>query len=572
MKSLHRIRCLLIAAFTIANLSQAAEIELNVDLTLNTSCRVDAHCDEWGDNLSSYDQELFPIVPQRIVRVLLPAGETVESFDFEPVVGETMNFTPQIALRNKPISLPRDPRHNLPRYRGGVYPKNWMEGPFIQTFRGYQVAQFVVYPMRMMNRNQAQTITSANLTVKTKATRDGTTMMRGLKRDAIEARFRIENPDAIDANSLRDEAPGYLILGPKALVGTSEDTALKPLIDEKVSRGLNVYLENLEDAGVQKNTVKIREFITKMYKERGIDYVLLVGDHSNLPWKTLSSGGGTMGEPIPSDNYYSCLDGTFSSTATYDWACELGVGRVGAATREHVAAWVAKAVALQNLANEHKITKALNFGERMDGSTLAGPSLDLLINGSTQTTPTTGFPKSVPVHKIDDTFSTSVSKSAFIQKIVNESHSIVNHLGHAGSTMVFKMGTSDIASFPAQPLFMYTQGCYPNNPDTTNWTILATRMAEKGPAAVISNTRYGWYQPGGNNGPSNVLHRLFWSVQFKDGIRTLGQMNARAKELAVTAGRSSIIKYVALESNLIGDPELDLGLPSTVVGDSSYEF
>ena len=85
------------------------------------------------------------------------------------------------------------------------------------------------------------------------------------------------------------------------------------------------------------------------------------------------------------------------------------------------------------------------------------------------------------------------------------------------------------------------------------------RLPEFGPAAMISNTRYGWYEPGRDGeGSSALLHRAFWSMRFKEKIKTVGFMNHAAKAAVLSVDRSNVMVYTALESNLIGDPELDL--------------
>ena len=123
-----------------------------------------------------------------------------------------------------------------------------------------------------------------------------------------------------------------------------------------------------------------------------------------------------------------------------------------------------------------------------------------------------------------------------------------------------RLNSSDLGRVQGRPLFVLSQGCYPNDPDTDNFTIKAVRMAQYGPAAMISNTRYGWYVPGqGGEGSSAILHRTFWSTHFANGVRSIGPMNHKAKQIFIGTDHISLAVYTALESNLIGDPELDLG-------------
>jgi hypothetical protein len=223
---------------------------------------------------------------------------------------------------------------------------------------------------------------------------------------------------------------------------------------------------------------------------------------------------------------------------------------------------VAKTLALEDAIADGKIRSALNYGEQMDASTLGGWSLDALKSGSSRTVATVGFPNSISFVKLYDGFNAPKSADDFIASLQNN-HYIVNHLGHAFQNYVFRMKDDRIVDLPPLPGFFYSQGCYPNDPDVVNWSQKAVVTPGVGPAAMIANTRYGWYGPGqGNEGPSNVLHRAFWSARFKEGIRQIGRMNHRAKQLAIAGQATSLMRYTALESNLMGDPSLDLGLPS----------
>ena len=201
----------------------------------------------------------------------------------------------------------------------------------------------------------------------------------------------------------------------------------------------------------------------------------------------------------------------------------------------------------------------MSFGEELDRTTLGGWSLDNLETGRNVAPVTSGFPDSTKFTKLYDEFSKPVSADQFLETMAAGDFHVMNHLGHANSDYALRMNTTRVSEFKSRPAFFYSQGCYPNNPDIDNWTITAVRLPEFGPAAMISNTRYGWYEPGRDGeGSSALLHRAFWSMRFKDKIKTVGFMNHMAKAAVLSVDRSNVMVYTALESNLIGDPELDL--------------
>jgi hypothetical protein len=519
-------------------------------------------CVPWGDGLKALRRELHPVVPVELARVLLPEGEELASVEFRAEGEGELAYRPAIAGRQRPLSRVKDPRHSVPAWDGAAYPAAWHGEAVVRSFRGHAIIEMPLFPLRYLGDGRAAYITGGTLVVKTKA---GATLRselrRDVERDRLEALSRVDNGQG--PWRATDEAEGYLVIGASALIGDGGDASpLKPLLDSKRARGLTVEVATLETVSPSKDPAQIRAYIKTRYQAGAIDYVLLVGDQGKLPWKKIRSGVSDSSDPIPSDQYYACLDGDFSTggTASYDWACEVAVGRVGAKTAADVTAWVAKTLALEQAVREGRTGSVVNFGEKLDSSSLGSWSMDWLINGRDVAPSTTPFPTTTQFTKLYDTFSSTVSATTFINTLNAGDVHIVNHLGHANTTYVFRMNASDITRFTSRPAFYYSQGCYPNDPDTDNWTIRATRAPSYGPAAMISNTRYGWYEPGqGGEGTSAMLHRVFWSQRFAGGVKQLGKMNHRAKEVAVGADTSSLMKYTALESNLIGDPELDLG-------------
>ncbi|MEY4631336.1 MAG: hypothetical protein RIQ81_1456 [Pseudomonadota bacterium] len=556
----------------------AKDGSIHVDLKFNIEdpstsgrCRAVDSCRPWAEELPDYRRELFPVVPVRTVKVLIPPGQEYAGLSVDAGEGAEMDYVPEFSGRNRVISLGYDPRKFLPRYMGGVYPQKVTGEVQLTDLRGFTFVEVPVYPFQVTGPGTARYFNSIKVSVQTRpaASMPRSSLMRpNLARDYELAVRNVDNgvlaPKVWWQIPARDEAPvGYLIIGKQAIIGDESNTALRPLIEEKRARGLNVEMVSLESiaaGGTVASSAQIREFIKQAYVSRSIDFVLLVGDKANLPWQKIRSGINGNGDPVPSDQYYACLDGTFTgSTSSYDWNCEVAVGRVGVSNSSQLAVWVSKHMALVEAAKAGRTTQALSYGEELDSSTLGSWVLEHLVTGRSVAPATVGFPASTVFTKLYDQFRTPVSASTMLKTMEEGDFHVLNHLGHANSDYALRMNASRIPDFKSRPAFFYSQGCYPNNPDVDNWTIQATRFPDFGPAAMISNTRYGWYQPGrGGEGSSAVLHRAFWSQRFKGGIKAIGQMNHFAKAEVLSVDRSSLMVYTALESNLIGDPELDL--------------
>jgi hypothetical protein len=527
-------------------------------------------CVPWAGDLTSHARELHPVVPIHVARILIEDGETLDEVRLTTSAPRSMLFTPRIAARQEPLTPGIVIDREVPSYGGGSYPADWRGETRVTRFRGRTIVEVQLFPLRILGDGRAEYVEHASLTVTTKSgtygDRDedgGDAGIRTASRDLREAQLRADNvPAAVKGRIVPpDEEVGYLVIGPRALIGEPGDTPLQPLIDDKENRQLVVFMAALEDVSPSRDPAQIRDYIRERYQQDSIDYVLIVGDKGRFPWKYVRSGVNDRSDPVPSDQYYGCLDGDFSRPERIDWACEVSVGRVGARTRDDVANWVGKSLALQAAAKAGHAGRILNFGEKLDGSTLGDRVLDFLLNGTDRAPTTTGFPRSIGVTKLYETFRSQVSGGEFIDTLNDGDFHVVNHLGHANETYVFRTTAAQLGEFRSRPAFFYSQGCYPNDPDTDNWTIRAVRMPDYGPAAMISNSRYGWYAPGSSDeGSSSMLHRTFWSMRFGGGVKSIGTMNHKAKEIVVGVDRSAIMIYTALESNLIGDPELDLGI------------
>jgi len=105
--------------------------------------------------------------------------------------------------------------------------------------------------------------------------------------------------------------------------------AMAPFVAWKKTIGRPI--EMVDVATIGNNPTAIKAYVTNYYNTNGLTYLLLVGDHQQVPSYNNTSSGGY------SDNYYGYLEGNDSFN-------ELFVGRFSAETVAHVETQVAKVI------------------------------------------------------------------------------------------------------------------------------------------------------------------------------------------------------------------------------------
>lgn len=119
----------------------------------------------------------------------------------------------------------------------------------------------------------------------------------------------------LNASSLYDsmeESGEMLIIAPSDYLET-----IAPLAEWKVKKGIKTTVVSLDDTGDSSGDVK--DYIAEFYEENpGLIYVLLVGDHQELPCFSYGTSGG--GEALWSDSYYAQIEGS-------DYLPEVLIGR-----------------------------------------------------------------------------------------------------------------------------------------------------------------------------------------------------------------------------------------------------
>ncbi len=410
-----------------------------------------------------------------------------------------------------------------------------------------------------------------------------------------------QNPELIDQYPQKQSsASGYQILIITSQAFSSGFAQLTAMYD---SLGISSQIYTVEDiyatiTGLDEKD-KIRNLIQREYQQNGVEYVLLGGDVSIVPFRGfycyVISGGGYSDSNIPADLYYSGMDGNYDANAngiygevadSADLLPEVSVGRLPFGTVQEQANIIHKTIWYRTHQKSNEQAQPLIAGEFMDSSTprwtMGQDYLELLINDHTDNGYFThGIPSSL--NTIDRLYDTLISPNgpvgytwklnALLSRI-NNGPSFIYHAGHANQVYVMRLNLDDITNANFYALngvthnytLMYTHGCDCGAFDANDCIAERMVLIENFLAGGIFNSRYGWFDQGTTEGPSAHLNREFVSALYNDTVadqvHELGTAHLMSK--VKTAPWVTIPnefepgaqRWCHYDCNLLGDPAL----------------
>lgn len=504
----------------------------------------------------------------------------------------------------------------------------------IEKFRGYKIVHLRLYPVqyiptlegtidkdgekifdfgggsigsgRPLDQENGILYYSSNLEVQVTTKREETSddeNFRGLQKDIDSVAGMIDNIVTLETypGPFPTHTYEYIIITSTDFKNYDGEFNFSTLKYDHIARGLNAKIVTLDEIynGVyfpvqgQDDAEKIRNFIKYAYNEWHTDYVLLGGDVEIVPIRKLF----VYGENIPSDLYYSCLDGTFNADGDtiygeindgVDLTADVYVGRASVSNGQEIFNFVKKTLSYMYTKwgsdvepiSEY-LNKALWLGEWLGPNWLikwAGNYKDEIIdNSSANNYVTTGVPSDI--FNVDylydrqwqqngwpEPFINSAGridggwpKSELIEKI-NENVHFINHLGHGDTRYAMKLSNSDLSHLTNnQFTFIYSQTCLAGALDIDDcFAEEITVGSDKGAFAVIMNSRYGWGSGVDTNGPSQHYDRQFWDAVFEENITALGEANADSKHDNIYRINEEYMRWCYYELNLFGDPAVRL--------------
>lgn len=374
------------------------------------------------------------------------------------------------------------------------------------------------------------------------------------------------------------------------LIITNEDiaTSLTPLTSDYLHRGyqprmitVNQIIQSTDGIDIQE---KIRNYIIQQYLNNAIEFVLLAGDHEVVPARGfychVQSSSVVEDDFIPADVYYSALDGTWNDDNDNHWGepdeddllPDIPVGRLPASNAAEMQVMVFKILSYLNRPIENELNRPFLVGEKLwdNPLTYGGNYLDLLIgehndNGYT----TTGIPATANnIEKLYDRDLTQEWTATTLISKINTGKSFIHHVGHSNTDFVMRLYSSDITTNNFNNVngvthnftLIYTHGCicgaFDSNDCIAEEMLKINRLA----AAFVGNSRYGWFNEGQTEGPSQHLHREFVHALYTLKENHIGATHMISKIRsapwveAANQWEPGALRWVFYDCNVLGDP------------------
>jgi len=520
-----------------------------------------------------------PAIPVYPVRILLPAGTSAErvTIDYgERVVLGTVLLQP--VQRQYPFS--QSDQATLTERDTAVWaqshdlPPGEIDHISNQFLGGYSILFAEAHPVRY-NPATGELGYYRDFTVHVT-----TTVSDCRFEPAASVRSRVlelvDNPEAIapaEETTSRTDACDYIIV-----TSTELESEFQLLANWHNSLGRRTEILLIEDILANyegtDSAEQLRNCLVTEYQETGFQFLLLAGDIDQLPYRELYVDNGSYEDELPSDLYFAALDGTWNNDGDpfwgehgeEDWLSEVAVGRASVSNSSEAANFVNKQLGYQQTPVTGELSSYLMIGEQLDSNpTWGGDCKDEIITGcNLHGINTHGLPDNIDVITLYDRQSTWSPDQLFTQ--LGQGVNVSNHLGHCNWNYMMKFSNGDVTNnnLTANGIshsyhIGYSQGCIPGAFENNDCIIELVTNLPTGYAAFIGNSRYGWYQPGGTGGSSQMFDREFFDALFGETISQIGFTLQDSKEdLVSQAINDDFMRWVYYELILFGDPAMHI--------------
>jgi hypothetical protein len=528
-----------------------------------------------------------PRLPAIPYRVALEPGSRVVSVSVRAAdsnaIGGTYEIMPAVAPQPLSGGTPGRyvPRGDSVYLMDEFYPAS--HGEFVGTgyLDGVPIADIVLYPIRY-NPTDGALVLATEIRIEVEYAADGGIYDRPRAADAgmIEglvatsapgaARYKKELLDVPYAPLAETEVE-YIIIADSSLAAS-----FQPLVDWKMRKGVPAAIVTLDeiDASYTGSDIqqRIRNCIADYHSTYGTRWVLLGGDTDFIPERRLYVALSDK-TSIPSDLYYSDLDGSWNDDADLRWGevpadgvdmyADVYVGRAPVYTPVEAAAFVEKVLTYEGVYGcpGYHIENMLFLAEILWGE-LGNPSdPDYTDGGEAKDMIEAAYvPGDFTVLKLYESLY-NLTQAATLTAL-NEGKGMINVNCH-GAVYGISLGEEDLAMSSVLGLtngpaygIMYATSCmvgaYEQYCMGEAWV-----RSPAGGGFFIGNSRYGWGVPGSpGEGPSDQYDQSFFKSMFLTELKNLGKVHAYAKHEYVAESRyDDYYRYVMYGLNLFGDPE-----------------
>lgn len=568
------------------------------------------------DNTKLMGKPGEPMLPWHEIALMLPPGEaalsiTITGEELTPFPG-SFNIYPQQHVQ--PISkgpdgtfIKNETVYNL----HAAYPAKAYSHLTTQYLNGYAFALSTFTPVvynpgaksLAYYRKVTVNVTSAPDPAAETALLNLTASENALKR----VRLFTQNPEMINLYPVkRALKTGYqiLIITPSQFV-----TGFQPLIDYYSGTGLASQVKTTQDINTtmtgQDLAEKIRNYIIQEYQTNGIDNVILGGDVAHVPYRGFYclaiSQPNQEDYDIPSDIYFSALDGNWNTNGNNKWGepgeddllPEIAVGRMSFSNAAEQTIHVHKSVSYQGSPVLGELNRPLLVGEFLYDSpmTFGQDYLELLVNDHTDNGYFTHgvIPAESEISRLYDTVISPPSNLyswdlATLLADINTGKSFIHHSGHSNSDYMMRLNMWDITNANFSKVngiihnytLMYTHGCICGAFDNEDCIAEKSININNFLVAGVFNSRFGWFDQGLTEGPSAHLHREFVSAMYNDTvanqIKEIGAAHTMSKiKTAPWVGlpgefEPGAQRWVHYDCNVLGDPAMKVWTDEPTTG------
>jgi hypothetical protein len=539
------------------------------------------------------DQVGEPQLPVKLLHVALPPGSKVEQVVVTKAKSQILPNDyhifpaqpPQIlSLMNESISFvqPKPRVYNLLE----EYPGKLVEYTKTGFMGGYQLAGLLVYPVQYIPAQKKIKFYS-RIEFKIHYTSGGKTPLPVKKRSkAVEAVYEkiiqeaTLNPKHATLNMKAKKLlpsplpPGdyeYVIITDTTFVDT-----FQTLANWKTKKGVPATIVTTDwiyaNYSGYDNAEKVRNFIKDAYQNWGTIWVLLGGDTNMVPdriaWAMDCEYGGTIGNEIRCDLYYSDLDGTWDANGNHiygevedsiDMYPDVFVGRASCSSLARLEWWLPKLLTYEINPPTDYQTNMLLFAMVLwwDPYTDGGIAKNLIDDKYVP-------PQFDPITKV---YESSGGTEAQVLAAMNSGQNIMNHNGHAWYDVMAvnrweSLNRSDMLYLNNHPRnsILYSIGCWPAAFDYYCIAEAFLISEHGGGVAFVGNSRYGWGSPGNPEyGYSDRFDQQFFAALFSRDVYHIGATLADMKAFYIPRARQeNVYRWCEYEINLLGEPEMPI--------------
>ena len=537
-----------------------------------------------------------PVLPYQAIKLLVPAGEVAVHIEVigseETLIPGFYTLYPQQSSRPLSQDDPIGFKQNMEVYSSDqAYPYQASGKLSMQYMNGYGIALSSFSPVLYHPATgQISYYKKVTIRLETKADNKASAHLSNLVASQNHQRsveHFVQNPSMMATYSPPGKSVGdYQLLIITTQAYTDDFGAIVDLYKVRGLKTQVITTETINSSGTGQDLAeKIRNFIIQEYQAQSIEYVLLGGDVELVPYRGfycyVQSGSGYEDSDIPADLYYAGLDGNWNTDGDNNWGepgeddllPEIGIGRFSFSNTSELDHMIHKSVSYQNSPVLGEFTKALKAGEWLynNPDTYGSDYLELLVGHHTDNGyETWGIPET---YNFTDLYEVNAPWSAAdLRAAINAGQQYVHHVGHANTTYVAYMSNSDISDanfYGANGIdhnytFFQTHGCDCGGFDASDCILEKMVSINNFAAAVIGNSRYGWFNEGQTEGPSAHLHREMMDALYHEKINHIGAAFQECKIQTapwVTAPgqwEEGALRWNFYDINILGDPALSV--------------